>query len=227
MLSYCEVLRERSVPYETIDRIIQHIAGREYDRRKLLLSASWLNGVIVDLITCGWTIYRATELFFIGVFSEVRICEIDSKSFSDALSLTYLTHIHNDENSQSILEHLKTNEFVKHDYSDCLRPEYTIPGLIASLLDASNITSNKLSYGFQSNYKGSADEKNISIDEISAALGYHSDLAPKSIESIYKVHTAPKCTSATPVDLDFEVLGPSSFQNLDGPLTSGKINRTS
>jgi len=65
----------------------------------------------------------------------------------DALSIIYLTDIHGHENSQTILDHLKRDEFVKHDYSDCLRPEYTILDLIASLLDACNITANKPSYG--------------------------------------------------------------------------------
>ncbi len=70
LLSLCEVLRNRGVTYETIDRIIQPIADREYDRRKLILSARWINSVIVGLVSCGWTIYRATELFFIGMSSE-------------------------------------------------------------------------------------------------------------------------------------------------------------
>ena len=66
----------------------------------------------------------------------------------DALSVTYLTYIRDNESPQSILEHLKRDEFVKHDYSDCLRPEYTIPGFIASLLETCNITSNKPSYAY-------------------------------------------------------------------------------
>ena len=148
LLSFCEVLRKRGIPYQIVDQIITHITSQEYDRRKLLNSALWINSVIVDLIGHGWTIYRATELFFIGVFSKLPFCKAELMSFSDALFLTYLTHIHNDENSQSILNHLRTDEFVKHDYSDCLRPEYTIPGLIASLLDTCNTTANKLSYGF-------------------------------------------------------------------------------
>ena len=147
LLSFCEVLRRRDVSYEIVDRTIEHIAG-ERDRRRLLSSARWINGVIVDLVRHGWTIYRATELFFIGVFFKFPTCEVELTSFSDALSLTNLTHIHNNENLQSILKHFKTNDFVKHDYSDCLRPEYTIPGLIASLLDACNIPANKISYGF-------------------------------------------------------------------------------
>ena len=77
LLSYCEVLRKRDVPYETVDRIIQHVAGRESDRRRLLDSASWINGLIVTLVSYGWTICRATELFFIGVFSKLFSCGIE------------------------------------------------------------------------------------------------------------------------------------------------------
>lgn len=86
------------------------------------------------------------------------LAKLNSRFFSDALSLTYLTHIHNKENSRLILEHLKTDEFVKSDYSDCLRPEYTIPGLILSLLNACSITANKPSYDFLSVSKDNTDE---------------------------------------------------------------------
>jgi hypothetical protein len=77
LLSYCEVLRRWGVPYETLDRIIQHIADRESNRRRLLASALWVNGVIVDLVSHGWTIYRATELFFLGAISKLLPCEAD------------------------------------------------------------------------------------------------------------------------------------------------------
>ncbi|MCJ1456662.1 hypothetical protein MMC28_007024 [Mycoblastus sanguinarius] len=175
LLSYCGILRKRGVPQDTLDPIIQHIGGRECDRRRLLDSALWINGVIVSLVSHGWTIYRATELFFIGVFSKLFPCEVELILVSDAISITYLTHIHNNENSRLILEYLKKDEFVKHDYSDCLRPEYTIPGLIASLIDSCNMMAEK-----------------PSIDEIYAALGYSPDCVPKSVESIYEVHVATK-----------------------------------
>ena len=69
LLSYCEVLRKRGIPYEDVDRIIQHITNaREWDRRRLLDSALWINKIIVELVGHGWTIYRATELFFIGIY---------------------------------------------------------------------------------------------------------------------------------------------------------------
>lgn len=79
LLSYCEVLRRWGVPYETLDRIIQHIAGRESNRKRLLASALWVNGVIVDLVSHGWTIYRATELFFLGAISKLLPYEADSR----------------------------------------------------------------------------------------------------------------------------------------------------
>jgi len=148
LLSYCGVLRKRGVLQETLDPIIQHIGGRQCDRRRLLDSALWINGVIVALVSHGWTIYRATELFFIGVFFKFFTCEVELIPISDAISITYLTHIRDIGNLQLILGHLKKDEFVKHDYSDCLGPEYTIPGVIASLLDACNLTANKISYGF-------------------------------------------------------------------------------
>jgi len=68
---------------------------------------------------------------------------------------------------------------VKHDYRDCLRPEYTIPGLIASLLNECKITVNK------------------------------PDRIPMSVESICKVHAASKSTLVVSLDLAFEVSVPS------------------
>ncbi len=50
---------------------------------------------------------------------------------------------------------------------------------------------------------------------------------PQSVESIYKVHAATKSTLVTPLNLDIEVLVPSSFQSNGGPLSSGEINRMS
>ncbi len=59
-------------------------------------------------------------------------------------------------------------------------------------------------------------------------IAENSDCAPTPVKGIYKVHAAS--TSNNPlvlVDFGFVVLGPSSFQSNDGPLASGKINRTS
>jgi len=92
------------------------------------------------------------------VFFKLFTCEVELIPISDAISITDLTHIRDIGNLQSILGHLKKGEFVKHDYSDCLESEYTIPSLIVSLLDACNIAANKPSYRFPSVSKGNTDE---------------------------------------------------------------------
>ncbi|KAI9710591.1 MAG: hypothetical protein M1828_002142, partial [Chrysothrix sp. TS-e1954] len=116
LLSYCEVLQKRGVAFETIDRIISHVGACESERKKILKGALWINGVINNLVDSGWTIFRATELFFLN-----------------ALSRRYLSNIRNGKNVTALLSHLTTDDFLGNDYSDCLRPEYTIPGLIASV----------------------------------------------------------------------------------------------
>ena len=65
LLSFCEILRKTDVSLAVIDRIIEHVAG-ERERRRLLRSARWVSRVIVELKKFGWTVYRATELFFMS-----------------------------------------------------------------------------------------------------------------------------------------------------------------
>lgn len=69
LLSYCQVLNKRHVPFHEIDRVIGHIATNEKDRKKILSGASWINDIINKLVDNGWTIYRATELFFMSASS--------------------------------------------------------------------------------------------------------------------------------------------------------------
>lgn len=172
LLSYCGFLRKKDIPYDTIDKIIQQVTDApEYDRRRLLQSALWINGLIVDLVRNGWTIYRATELFFLGIHFMHLTCEAELTPFSDALSTTYLIHIRGDENLQSILGHFRTEEFVTHDYSDCLSPEYTIPGLIASLLHPNSITANM--YEPPPGNRSSTDEKVLGSKKYALPLVTH------------------------------------------------------
>jgi hypothetical protein len=114
----------------------------------LLMAWSALVGPFIEPQNCSSLVCSPGFLF----------AKLNSHFPLDALPLSSLIHIQNDENLQSILEHLKRDEFVKHDYSDCLRPEYTIPGLIASWLDASCITAKKPSYVFQSDNKSNTEE---------------------------------------------------------------------
>jgi hypothetical protein len=68
LLSYCELLRQKGVSDEAIDGLIQTVTEiRERDRKALLDAILWIHQLIVELVHRGWTLYRATELFFISV----------------------------------------------------------------------------------------------------------------------------------------------------------------
>jgi len=70
--SYCAFLRNRGISREIIDRITQNVTSfREKDRRRLISRALWINSIISKLVKNGWSIYRATELFFISIFSKL------------------------------------------------------------------------------------------------------------------------------------------------------------
>ena len=74
LLSFCTVLQTRGIPDETIDRITKQFAAfREKDRRRLRIHAVKINGLINKLVRCGWSIYQATELFFISMFSKLLL----------------------------------------------------------------------------------------------------------------------------------------------------------
>ena len=123
--------------------------------------------------------------------------------FSDALSFTNFTHIYNDKNLQLILKYFKTDEFVKYDYNDCLRLEFIIFNLIASLFNA-YITVNKISYEFWFDNKDDVNESNR-IREICVILNYNSNRVSKLVESIYKVQAAYKSIFVCSVNFNFDV----------------------
>jgi hypothetical protein len=67
LLSLCAVLEATGIPSETIDQVMQHATKSSKDARlKQLRGAIWVNGLIAKLVKLGWSIYRATELFFIS-----------------------------------------------------------------------------------------------------------------------------------------------------------------
>ena len=71
-LSYCGLLEKRGFAYEAVDQITQHVSCfREMDRRRLRSQARRVNQLIRELVKGGWTICRATELFFISSFPGV------------------------------------------------------------------------------------------------------------------------------------------------------------
>jgi hypothetical protein len=156
LLSYCIVLEKRGTPYETIDKMIQHLWSRQCGRKTLLDAASRINRIIVKLIRHGWDIQRVTELFFFGISSGHLACEAALTIISGALSVSNLLLI-DEEIETALLQYLGSHEFVTNDYGDCLIPEYTFPGLVASL------TIGKLSYGFQTCDEGSVNKSVIGL----------------------------------------------------------------
>ena len=71
-LSYCGLLKKRGVAYEAVDQITQRVSCfREMDRKRLRSQARRVNQLIRELVKGGWTICRATELFFISSFPSV------------------------------------------------------------------------------------------------------------------------------------------------------------
>ena len=144
-LSYCGLLEKRGFSYETIDQITQHVSCfREMDRRRLRSQALKINILICKLAESGWTIYRATELFLISS-TPVSLSSLEETySHLGPLSPTYLLNF-DEKGFQCILEVLTRSEYVQHDFSDCLMPEYTIPGLISHMVHVSNAV-NALSY---------------------------------------------------------------------------------
>jgi hypothetical protein len=68
LLSLCVYLDKKGIPAKTTDPIIQLITNAGVDRRlRLLRSADDINDLIAELVDRGWSIYRATELFFISM----------------------------------------------------------------------------------------------------------------------------------------------------------------
>lgn len=68
LLSYCEILRQKGISGKAIDGLIQTITQmRENDRKSLLDTVPWIHQLIVELVRRGWTLYRATELFFLSM----------------------------------------------------------------------------------------------------------------------------------------------------------------
>ncbi|MCJ1423578.1 hypothetical protein MMC29_001462 [Sticta canariensis] len=176
-LSYCGILEKGGVSYDTVDQLTGYVSCfRELDRRRLRSQALRINLLIHELVTGGWTIYRATELFFIN-----------------PLSPSYLLGI-NEEGFQSILMQLTEDEYVRHDFSDCFRPEYTIPGLIAHMIHVADAGVT------------------LPINEICTHLDCSVDSIATTVDRIHKNRVPDKSDSGAPISFVY-VSGPESFRS--------------
>ena len=138
LLSFCRVLEQSRTSTSSIDQIVRCIINAsENQRLRVLRGAFWVNSLISELTKRGWNIYRATELFFISMSTNFLRCKPKLMQFLDPLSLSALGFIRNDESLRLILKHFGTEEFVNHDFNDCLEPRYSIPGLVAYLASSS------------------------------------------------------------------------------------------
>jgi hypothetical protein len=71
LLSFCELLRHWNFSPEVVDDLLQRGLGkRERDREKLLVSVRGVHRMIVEIVRKGWSLYRATELFFLSMLTE-------------------------------------------------------------------------------------------------------------------------------------------------------------
>lgn len=73
-LSYCGLLEKRGISHEVVDQITQCVSSfRESDRNRLRSHALRVNVFIQELVERGWSIHRATELFFLSWFSDISL----------------------------------------------------------------------------------------------------------------------------------------------------------
>ena len=118
LLSYCLFLESNHTSWEAIDGILQTVTSfSEYKRKRLLIRARRVNTLICNLVLGGWSIYRATELFFLN-----------------ALPPTYLLGIL-DDSFELIEEKLLEDDYVRYQFHDCLNVKFSIPMLLKDLLD--------------------------------------------------------------------------------------------
>lgn len=75
------VLAKIGTSDEAVDQVIERATNaREWDRKLLLKCASLINRIIVKLVCHGWTIYRATELFFLGM-KQLAAFKLEAKTY--------------------------------------------------------------------------------------------------------------------------------------------------
>ena len=122
----------------------------------------------------------------------------------------------NKDSLERILEHLTTKDLVEHDFCDCLTPGFTIPGLIAHLVNTSD-AGDKLSYEVP--LCGQDQTNDHRVNQICDALGY--DTAAVSSKCM---EVSPARRNAT---VNFDVTGLDSFRKTNKPITRGKTKKRS
>ena len=74
ILSFCGYLEFKGVRKEVLEAIVKIVCGsKSISWKRLIDSALRINRLISDLASNGWSIYRATELFFLCEFSNLSL----------------------------------------------------------------------------------------------------------------------------------------------------------
>jgi len=67
LFSICLVLSEHGSSQSDLDALMWWTRTDEKKRKSILKGTKWVHQTIQSLVGCGWSISRATELFFLGM----------------------------------------------------------------------------------------------------------------------------------------------------------------
>lgn len=137
LLSYSAFLDDTGWPRDEIELILKRVPQLNSFYCETLLSAiRKANNLIPNLVSIGWSVFPATELFFLG---EVPHCI--SKALltllAGALSPSELTR-YTDDDWGDIFAELQERKYTEEKFATCMQTQYTIPGLIYDMLRFGN-----------------------------------------------------------------------------------------
>ncbi|KAF1992777.1 hypothetical protein P154DRAFT_568403 [Amniculicola lignicola CBS 123094] len=171
LLSYCAVLIHSGVERHEVDKVMASVAMfGAIDYNKLRAGVLRVNRRINKLVEAGWTISRATELFFLNPISPTYLVQLSAESWD------------------SICTSLKG---VEYNFIECFTPEYSIPGLILHMIRRGNAAS-KLSYDV---VLRKLKLISFRVDDICTALQYNRGNVIGTLHLVEKVHPAAKTPS--------------------------------
>ncbi|KAF2685219.1 hypothetical protein K458DRAFT_388112 [Lentithecium fluviatile CBS 122367] len=124
LLLYSAVLEKTGTDRRDVDTILDSVPTFGSKNKTSLRKAAWkVYEVIEKLVKAGWTMSRATELFFLNPISPSSLSNMKDKCFDSIATVL-----------------VEKQEYTTYKYEDCMTTEYTIPSLIAYLLSLGDAT---------------------------------------------------------------------------------------
>ncbi|KAH5620229.1 hypothetical protein HBI51_251440 [Parastagonospora nodorum] len=166
-ISYCVYLERKGFSYRDVHTVLQaFLKFDENKRNRLLKRVGIVNAVIAEIARLErWNVFRATEwllIYQITINTLIGTLEKDLREIPSRLSKD------------------------KHDFSDCLKPSYTIPGLIKHHLDQAGL------------------QEVDTVETIANLLDYGTTPIPRSIRDIHEIHAANETPPIQFVTTSFE-----------------------